>query len=97
MEIFNDNKLLRKSVEKLLFCSVGEAGKRDQRTRAFIRKTSKNVEIAYKLGVKDRADGKAAAEESMIPALQSESELCRSVSRLAYEAYRAGYASAEGR
>lgn len=83
----------RKLVEKFLLSCCGKEARRDKRTMDFIRKTTQNVENAYKIGFCDGKNGEPLVEKDQLmnTGASVPSELVRSVADFAYSAYQYGH------
>lgn len=91
--MFNKTLFSQKSVQNHFLALCGEEARKDKRTMNFIHKTAKNIETAYKIGLRDGHNGEPLAKKDQLVSTDNsaDSELLRSILDFAYEAYRAGH------
>lgn len=91
--MFDKTLFSQKSVQNHFLALCGKEARRDKGTMNFIRKTAKNIETAYKIGLRDgqRGEPLAKKDQLMNAGASANSELLQSIVDFAYEAYRAGH------
>lgn len=91
--MFDKTLFSQKAIQNHFLAFCGKEAQKDKRTMNFIRKTATNVEVAYKIGLRDgqRGDPLVKKNQLMNTDASAGSELFRSIVDFAYEAYRAGH------
>lgn len=91
--MFDKTLFSQKSVQNHFLAFCGKEMRKDKNAMNFIRKTAKNIETAYKIGLRDGQNGEPLAKKDQLMNTDApaDSELLQSIADFAYEAYRAGH------
>lgn len=89
-----ENPFNHKYVEKMLFAQFMPGAANKRKTRSFLRGIARDIERAYRIGVKDGESGKRLVDLSELQQ-PDESPAMRAIGRYAYTAYQSGYQAAD--
>lgn len=90
-----ENPFDRKYVEKMLFAQFMPAVVNKRKTRSFLRGIARDIERAYRIGVKDGESGRRLVDLSELQK-PDESPMMRTIGRYVHTAYRSGYQAGAG-